>query len=57
MGSNEQDGYPAKGWKTELRPSVNRTSRIYNNNDPQNSKVSIVINADSKGFGLRHWRN
>jgi hypothetical protein len=49
---NEQDGYPAKGWKTELRPAVNRTSRIYNNNDPQNSKVSIVINADSKGFGL-----
>jgi hypothetical protein len=49
---NEENGFPAKGWKTELRPSVNRTSRIYNNNDPQNSKVSIVINADSKGFGL-----
>lgn len=49
---NQQDGYPAKGWRTELRPAVNRTTRIYNNNDPQNSKVSIVINADSKGFGL-----
>jgi hypothetical protein len=48
---NEQDGYPLKGWKTELRQSVNRNTRIYDNNDPQNSKVSIAINADSKGFG------
>lgn len=48
---NEQDGYPMKGWKTELRESVNKASRIYINNDPQNSKVAIAINADSKGFG------
>jgi hypothetical protein len=48
---NELDGYPAKGWKTELREGSNKPSRIYNNNVPQNSKVAIVINSDSKGFG------
>jgi hypothetical protein len=48
---NEEDGYPMKGWKVELRQGINRSSRIFINNDPQNSRVAIAINSDSKGFG------
>lgn len=49
---NEEDGVPTKGWKVEVRPAVNRPSRMYVNNEPQNARVAIVINSDSKGFGL-----
>lgn len=49
---NEQDGYPARGWRIDLREGIVRHSRIYDSNQPQNAKVSIAIVADSKGFGL-----
>lgn len=49
---SEEDGVPTRGWKIELREAVNRPSRLFNNNQPVTARISIVINADSKGFGL-----
>jgi hypothetical protein len=48
---NEQDSVPTRGWKIELRESITRPSAIYNNSDPQNARIAVLITADSKGFG------
>jgi hypothetical protein len=48
---NEEEGIPTRGWRLEMRESNNRSTRIYNNGEPENARIGIVINADSKGFG------
>ena len=53
-GSLEPSGvedYPMRGWRIELRPTVNRASKHYENNEPVNRQVAVEINVDSKGFG------
>jgi hypothetical protein len=48
----EQDGIPTRAWKIEMRETVNRSTSIFDANEPVSGRIGIVINADSKGFGL-----
>lgn len=52
MEPNEQDNYPMRGWNIELVPKLNRTQRVYENEISQDALVAVLINSDSKGFGL-----
>lgn len=45
------EDYPLRGWRIDMRPSVNRASAHYENDVPQGRQVSVMINVDSKGFG------
>jgi hypothetical protein len=47
----EQEGLPTKAWKIEMRESVNRPSQVFQNQEPQNARLTVMITADSKGFG------
>jgi hypothetical protein len=48
---NEVDNYPMRGWKIDMRERNNAGSRLYENNEAQNTKVAVMVNVDSKGFG------
>jgi hypothetical protein len=48
---NEQEGVPTRGWKIEMRESIARPSAVFQNQDPQNARIAVLITADSKGFG------
>lgn len=45
------EDYPLRGWRIDVRPSVNRASAHYENEEPQGRTVAVMINVDSKGFG------
>ena len=48
---NGIDYYPMRGWSIELRERYNRAARIYENDDPIDAAVTVMVNVDSKGFG------
>jgi hypothetical protein len=39
-----------KGYKIELRESINRNSKIFTTAENENEELTIVLNTDSKGF-------
>jgi hypothetical protein len=47
----EEDDYPMSGWSIELREQLNRNSAIFDNESPDNKKLLVVHNIESKGFG------
>jgi hypothetical protein len=48
--SNELENYELRGWKIEMRPSLNRPAMVYTNSQPINARFAVVANADTKGF-------
>lgn len=51
MEPTEEENYPLRGWAVELRERYVRGSRIYENDNPINAQVAVMVNVDSKGFG------
>lgn len=49
---NEQENYPLRGWRIDLREKLNRASRQYSDVTAQNAELAVIVNVDSKGFGL-----
>lgn len=45
------EDYPLRGWTVELRETLNRHSRYYENDVAQDQTAAVVLNVDSKGFG------
>lgn len=43
--------YPMRGWRIELREKLNRSSIVYENQVQQADEFSVIIVANSKGFG------
>lgn len=48
----EVEGVAMVAGKIDLRPSLNRASTHYENNEPTGRKVAVMVNVDSKGFGM-----
>lgn len=46
----EEDNYPLRVGKIELREKLNKTTGTYQNNVLQQRRIGVVINTDSKGF-------
>lgn len=52
-----QKDYPMSAWTINLRESINRSSRIYENDVAQEGFLAVMVNADSKGFGADNGGN
>ena len=50
LEQTEQEGYPMKGWKIELREQLNRRAKYILSTGNANQQLSVVLNTDSKGF-------
>ena len=46
------EDYEMRGWKIELRDSINRGSLEWENDELVTGTMAVVINVDSKGFGV-----
>jgi len=51
MEPNGLDLYPMRGWAVKLRERYTRGGRVYENDEPINAEMVVMINVDSKGFG------
>lgn len=50
LEQTEQEGYPMRGWKIELREQLNRRAKFYSSTGSTDQQLSVVLNTDSKGF-------
>lgn len=48
---NGIDYYPMRGWSVQLRERYTRGSRAYENDEPIDGQLIVMVNVDSKGFG------
>lgn len=48
---NGEDYYPMRGWSVQLRERYTRGSRTYENDDPVDAQITVMVSVDSKGFG------
>lgn len=48
---NSIDNYPMRGWKVDLRERYTRGARVYENDEPIDGELVVMVNVDSKGFG------
>ena len=47
----ELEGYPMRGWGVEMRDRYTRAAITYENDDPIEGVLAVMVNVDSKGFG------
>lgn len=47
-----EKNYPLRGYSIEMRPSLNRSSRIVESGPSSNGPIMVIANTDSKGFGM-----
>lgn len=48
---NGEDYYPMKGWSVVIRDRYTRGSRTFENDEPIDGQIAVMVNVDSKGFG------
>lgn len=48
---NGEDYYPMRGWSVQLRERYTRGSRTYENDEPIDGQIAVMVSVDSKGFG------
>lgn len=57
MEPNEVENYPMRGWSIEMLQKINRSQRIFENEQSQDVFVAVMANSDSKGFGADNGSN
>lgn len=51
MEPNGINNYPMRGWKLDIRERYTRGGRTYENDEPIDAQMTVMVNVDSKGFG------